>query len=84
LASAGVLSPQEAQKKREAINEKILEMAKQVKEEPLPEGSTIYDHVYAGQKVDTLAQVAVAVVQSGLLYSLTAKSRKIYRLLPWL
>lgn len=50
LASAGVLSPQEAQKKREAINEKILEMAKQVKEEPLPEGSTIYDHVYAGQK----------------------------------
>jgi 2-oxoisovalerate dehydrogenase E1 component alpha subunit len=50
LESAGILSKQEMADLREKYNTEMLEMAKRVKEEPLPDASTIYDHVYAGQK----------------------------------
>jgi hypothetical protein len=35
---------------REAQNAEMLEMSKAVKDEPMPDPSTIYDHTYAGQK----------------------------------
>jgi 2-oxoisovalerate dehydrogenase E1 component alpha subunit len=50
LASAGVLSPKEMEALREKYNAEMLDMAKRVKEEPMPDASTIYDYTYFGQK----------------------------------
>jgi 2-oxoisovalerate dehydrogenase E1 component alpha subunit len=50
LAKAGIVSPKEANEVRERYNTEMLEMAKKVKEEPMPDGSTIYDYTYFGQK----------------------------------
>ena len=50
LASAGVMSPEEMAQIREKYTLELLEMSKRVREEPLPDGSTIYDHIYYGQK----------------------------------
>ena len=35
---------------RENYNQQMLEIAQQVKQEPIPDPSTIYDHIYSGQK----------------------------------
>ena len=35
---------------REAYNQQMLEISQKVKLEPLPDASTIYDHIYLGQK----------------------------------
>lgn len=50
LISAGYLTREKANEIRENYNQEMLEQSKQVKAEPLPDGSTIYDHTYAGQK----------------------------------
>jgi len=50
LESSGILSRKQMEELRAKYTEEFLEMAKQVKQEPLPDGSTIYDHVYSGQK----------------------------------
>ena len=50
LAAAGIVSPKEANEVRERYNAEMLEMAKRVKEEPMPDPSTIYDHTFFGQK----------------------------------
>lgn len=50
LASAGVLSPKEMNEVRENYTAQMLDMAKRVKEEPMPDPSTIYDYTYFGQK----------------------------------
>lgn len=50
LAQAGIVSPKEASELRERYNAEMLDMAKKVKEEPMPDPSTIYDFTYFGQK----------------------------------
>lgn len=50
LESAGVLTRKEMNEIRERYNTQMLEQGKQVRQEPQPDGSTIYDHVYYGQK----------------------------------
>jgi len=50
LAQAGIISPKEASELRERYNAEMLDMAKKVKEEPMPDPSTIYDFTYFGQK----------------------------------
>jgi 2-oxoisovalerate dehydrogenase E1 component alpha subunit len=50
LEKAGILTRKKMDEIREAYNQQMLELAQQVKQEPLPDPSTIYDHVYAGQK----------------------------------
>jgi len=50
LAQAGIVSPKEANEIRERYNAEMLDMAKRVKEEPMPDPSTIYDHTFFGQK----------------------------------
>lgn len=50
LESAGILSRKEMDQIRERYNAEMLEMSQRVKQEPLPDGSTIYDHIYKGQK----------------------------------
>ncbi len=50
LAQAGIVSPKEANELRERYNAEMLDMAKRVKEEPMPDPSTIYDFTYFGQK----------------------------------
>jgi 2-oxoisovalerate dehydrogenase E1 component alpha subunit len=50
LVSAGAISKAEVDALRERYTAEFLEMAKKVKEEPMPDGSTIYDHTYKGQK----------------------------------
>jgi 2-oxoisovalerate dehydrogenase E1 component alpha subunit len=50
LEAAGVLTRKKMDEIREGYNQQMLEIAQQVKQEPFPDGSTIYDHVYAGQK----------------------------------
>jgi 2-oxoisovalerate dehydrogenase E1 component alpha subunit len=50
LESAGVLSRKEMDAIRERYNQQMLEQSQQVKQEPLPDPSTIYDHTYCGQK----------------------------------
>ena len=35
---------------REKYTQQMLELSQQVKQEPLPDGSTIYDYTYADQK----------------------------------
>jgi len=50
LEKAGVLTRKAMDDLRAKYTEDMLEMAKQVKEEPMPDPSTIYDHTFAGQK----------------------------------
>jgi 2-oxoisovalerate dehydrogenase E1 component alpha subunit len=50
LESAGLLTRKEMEALREKYNAEMLEMAKQVVEEPMPDASTIYDYTYCGQK----------------------------------
>jgi 2-oxoisovalerate dehydrogenase E1 component alpha subunit len=50
LEKAGILTRAEMDAYREAQNAEMLEMSKAVKDEPMPDPSTIYDHTYAGQK----------------------------------
>jgi 2-oxoisovalerate dehydrogenase E1 component alpha subunit len=50
LEAAGVLSRKEMDSIRERYVQEFLEISQKVKQEPLPEPSTIYDHVYYGQK----------------------------------
>jgi 2-oxoisovalerate dehydrogenase E1 component alpha subunit len=50
LVAEGVITKKEIDALREKITAEFLEMAKKVKEEPMPDGSTIYDHTYKGQK----------------------------------
>jgi 2-oxoisovalerate dehydrogenase E1 component alpha subunit len=50
LESAGIMTRQEMDQIREKYNAEMLELSQKVKQEPLPDGSTIYDHVYLGQK----------------------------------
>jgi 2-oxoisovalerate dehydrogenase E1 component alpha subunit len=50
LESGGILSRKDMDQIREKYNAEMLEISQQVKQEPMPDPSTIYDHVYAGQK----------------------------------
>lgn len=50
LEKAGVLTRKAMDKIREKYVAEMLAMSQQVKEEPMPDPSTIYDHTYFGQK----------------------------------
>lgn len=50
LEKGGVLTRKAMDDLRAKYTEDMLAMAKQVKEEPMPDPSTIYDHTFAGQK----------------------------------
>ncbi len=50
LEAAGILSRQAMDQVREKYNTEMLELSQKVKQEPLPDASTIYDHIYRGQK----------------------------------
>ena len=50
LESAKVLSRSEMEALREKYNSEMLILSQQVKQEAMPDGSTIYDHIYLGQK----------------------------------
>jgi 2-oxoisovalerate dehydrogenase E1 component alpha subunit len=50
LEAAGILTRKEMDQIRERYNQQMLELSQQVKQEPLPDPSTIYDNTYAGQK----------------------------------
>ncbi len=50
LESADILSRKEMDAIRERYNQEMLELSQKVREEPLPDPSTIYDHIYHGQK----------------------------------
>lgn len=49
LDQAGVMKQKQMDEYREKMTAQMLEQSKQVRQEPYPEGSTIYDHVYYGQ-----------------------------------
>jgi 2-oxoisovalerate dehydrogenase E1 component alpha subunit len=49
LEKAGILSKAQAKAVREKYTESLAEEARQVKEEPFPDGSTIWDHVFHGE-----------------------------------
>src|SRR5262249_986514 len=46
LEAAGILTRKQMDELREKYNNEMLEMAKQVVEEPMPDPSTIYDYTY--------------------------------------
>ena len=50
LEAAGILTRQEMDQIREGYNAEMLELSQKVKQEPMPDPSTIYDHTYFGQK----------------------------------
>ena len=50
LEDAGILTRKAMTELREKYNAEFLEQGKQVKQEVMPSGDTIYDHVYYGQK----------------------------------
>lgn len=50
LQRAGVMSPKEIETIRERHYQEILDMYQRVKEEPLPDASTMYDHFFQGSK----------------------------------
>ena len=50
LVAEGVMTQSELDALREKYTAEFLEMAKKAKEEPMPDGSTIYDHTFKGQK----------------------------------
>jgi 2-oxoisovalerate dehydrogenase E1 component alpha subunit len=49
LAEHGVLSRAEAQQKRERYAEQMADLARQAKEEPMPDGQSIWQHVFHGE-----------------------------------
>ncbi len=49
LVKAGVLADGEGVKLKEQYSEELAELARQVKEEPFPDGSTVWDHVFHGE-----------------------------------
>jgi|APLak6261675434_1056106.scaffolds.fasta_scaffold00168_3 2-oxoisovalerate dehydrogenase E1 component alpha subunit len=49
LEKAGYLTKKQAQAIRDRYTEQLAELANQVKEEPFPDGSTIWDHVFHGE-----------------------------------
>ncbi len=49
LAERGILSPAEAKSLRDRYTQELLDASKTVREEPQPDGSTIWDHVFADQ-----------------------------------
>ena len=50
LEAAQIMTRKEMDQIRETYNAEMLELSQRVKQEPLPDASTIYDHVYLGQK----------------------------------
>jgi 2-oxoisovalerate dehydrogenase E1 component alpha subunit len=50
LEKMGVLTKKQMTELRDKYTAEMLEQSKAVKQEPMPDGSTIYDHVYYGQK----------------------------------
>lgn len=50
LENAGILSKKQMTEVKKKYEEEFLAIAKEVREEPLPDGSTIYDYVYWNQK----------------------------------
>jgi 2-oxoisovalerate dehydrogenase E1 component alpha subunit len=50
LEAGGILTRKDMDQIREKYTQEMLELSQQVKQEALPDGSTIYDNVYAGQK----------------------------------
>ncbi len=50
LEAGRIITRKEMDAIREKYNQEMLEISQRVKQEPWPDGSTIYDHVYAGQK----------------------------------
>ena len=50
LEAAGILSRKKMDEVRERYTQEMLELAQKVKQEAFPDGSTIYDHTYVGQK----------------------------------
>ena len=50
LEAAGIISRKEMDALREKYTAEMLEMSKRVKDEPMPDPASIYDHTYAGQK----------------------------------
>ena len=50
LEAAGILTRKEMDQIREKYTQEMLELSQQVKQEPFPDGSTIYDTTYADQK----------------------------------
>jgi 2-oxoisovalerate dehydrogenase E1 component alpha subunit len=50
LMDANLLTEKEAKEKRDFYNTEYSEASKRVRQEPLPDGSTIYDYTYYGQK----------------------------------
>jgi 2-oxoisovalerate dehydrogenase E1 component alpha subunit len=50
LEAAGILSRKEMDQIREDYNTEMLELSQKVKQEPLPDPASIYDHTYYGQK----------------------------------
>jgi 2-oxoisovalerate dehydrogenase E1 component alpha subunit len=50
LEEGGILTRKKMDEIREAYNQQMLEISQKVKLEPLPDASTIYDHIYSGQK----------------------------------
>ncbi len=50
LEAQGILSRKKMNEIREKDTQSMLEISQQVKQEPWPDGSTIYDYVYADQK----------------------------------
>ncbi len=50
LEAAQIMTRKEMDQVRETYNAEMLELSQRVKQEPLPDASTIYDHVYLGQK----------------------------------
>jgi 2-oxoisovalerate dehydrogenase E1 component alpha subunit len=50
LEEAGILSRSQMDEVRENYNTEMLELSQKVKQEPMPDPSTIYDHTYCGQK----------------------------------
>jgi 2-oxoisovalerate dehydrogenase E1 component alpha subunit len=50
LEQAGIMTRKQMDQVRENYTQQMLEMSQQVKTEPMPDPSTIYDHTYIGQK----------------------------------
>ncbi len=50
LEAGGILTRKQMDELRERYTQEMLEMSQRVKQEPMPDPSSIYDYVYAGQK----------------------------------
>ena len=49
LSKAGMLTQAQAKAVRARYTEELADLARLVKEEPFPDGSTIWDHVFHGE-----------------------------------